>query len=96
MLLQTKTWGIVKAALASRVSFALGSPGEELDQHQGLAQLGLDSLLAVEVRSWLLKVLEVDVPVLRLLGLRPWDTDKDHDWVPTTSAPGLPHGVWPS
>lgn len=31
-------------------------------------ELGIDSLVAVEVRSWFLKTLKVDIPVLKLLG----------------------------
>lgn len=31
-------------------------------------ELGLDSLIAVDLRSWLLKYFEVDVPVLKILG----------------------------
>lgn len=33
-----------------------------------LANLGIDSLIAVEVRSWFLKELNVDVPVLKVIG----------------------------
>ncbi|TVY90824.1 Fusarin C synthetase [Lachnellula willkommii] len=62
-----QTFSILKMAIASRVSLALGSPGEDVDEHVGLISLGLDSLVAVEIRSWLLKILEVDVPVLKLL-----------------------------
>ncbi|EEA23761.1 hybrid PKS-NRPS PsoA [Talaromyces marneffei ATCC 18224] len=57
----------LKETIASRVSLALGSPNKEIDQQVGLIRLGLDSLAAVEIRSWLLRVLEIDVPVLRFL-----------------------------
>jgi hybrid polyketide synthase/nonribosomal peptide synthetase ACE1 len=33
-----------------------------------LLLLGIDSLIAVEVRSWFLKELNVDVPVLKVIG----------------------------
>jgi hypothetical protein len=33
-----------------------------------LVNLGIDSLIAVEVRSWFLKELNVDVPVLKVIG----------------------------
>jgi amino acid adenylation domain-containing protein len=59
---------ILKAAISERVTAALGRPGADMDEHVGLISLGLDSLIAVEIRSWLLKILEVDVPVLKLLG----------------------------
>ncbi|OTA65769.1 hypothetical protein K449DRAFT_431220 [Hypoxylon sp. EC38] len=55
----------LKTAIASRVSLALGCPGGNVDEHVGLISVGLDSLVAVEIRSWLLKILEVDVPVLK-------------------------------
>ncbi|KAI2161307.1 hypothetical protein LOZ25_002353 [Ophidiomyces ophidiicola] len=35
---------------------------------QGADELGIDSLVAIEVRSWFLKELEVDMPVLKILG----------------------------
>lgn len=58
---------LLEAAVASRVSLALGSPDGAIDHHVGLVSLGLDSLAAVEIRSWTLKVLDVDLPVLKLL-----------------------------
>ncbi len=59
---------ILKAGIAERMAMALGRPGTAVDEHVGLISLGFDSLIAVEMRSWLLKILEVDVPVLKLLG----------------------------
>ncbi|ODH20336.1 hypothetical protein ACO22_05914 [Paracoccidioides brasiliensis] len=35
---------------------------------QGADELGMDSLVAVEVRSWFLRELEIDMPVLKILG----------------------------
>ncbi|KAI0383251.1 hypothetical protein F5Y04DRAFT_287431 [Hypomontagnella monticulosa] len=58
---------ILKEVIASRLSSALGSPGEDVDEHVELFSLGLDSLVAIELRSWLLRILEVDVPVLKFL-----------------------------
>lgn len=58
---------LLEVAVASRVSLALGSADGTIDNHVGLVSLGLDSLAAVEIRSWLLKVLDVDLPVLKLL-----------------------------
>lgn len=59
---------ILKTAIAGRVGLALGCPSEGFNENAGLISLGLDSLLAVEIRSWIFKILEVDVPVLKLLG----------------------------
>ncbi|GAP92555.2 putative beta-ketoacyl synthase domain-containing protein [Rosellinia necatrix] len=58
---------VLKSAISHRVGLAIGSPSENVDEQVGLISLGVDSLVAVEVRSWLLKILEVDVPVLKFL-----------------------------
>ncbi|KAH7032562.1 uncharacterized protein B0I36DRAFT_265553 [Microdochium trichocladiopsis] len=39
-----------------------------LDPEAPLVELGVDSLVAVEVRSWFLKELKVDIPVLKVVG----------------------------
>lgn len=41
---------------------------QEIDYNAPLAELGVDSLVAVEVRSWFLKELKVDIPVLKVVG----------------------------
>lgn len=41
---------------------------EELSDKVSLVEQGVDSLMAVDVRSWFLKELEVDIPVLKILG----------------------------
>ncbi|PKX89195.1 lovastatin nonaketide synthase [Aspergillus novofumigatus IBT 16806] len=43
-------------------------PAASIDVNEPLSDLGLDSLLAVEIRTWLLKDMHVDVSVLRILG----------------------------
>ena len=35
---------------------------------QGMDSLGIDSLVAVELRSWLLREIDVDLPILKILG----------------------------
>ncbi|KAI0487511.1 hypothetical protein F4859DRAFT_525620 [Xylaria cf. heliscus] len=49
-----------------RVIIQLGD--QAIDQDVPLVDLGIDSLVAVEVRSWFLKELKVDIPVLRVVG----------------------------
>lgn len=47
---------------------------EDIDKLQvtlpsyGLVELGVDSIVAVEIRTWFWKELEVDIPVLQILG----------------------------
>ena len=44
------------------------SPDEVINEKVTLVDQGVDSLMAVEVRSWFLKELDVDIPVLKILG----------------------------
>lgn len=41
---------------------------QAIDNDAPLNELGIDSLVAVEVRSWFLKELKVDIPVLKVVG----------------------------
>ncbi|KAH8689029.1 hybrid PKS-NRPS PsoA [Talaromyces proteolyticus] len=63
----TQALSILKVAIASRVSLALGSPGAELNENVSFVALGIDSLVAVEIRSWLLATIKVDYPALKFL-----------------------------
>ena len=62
---------------------------------QGADDLGIDSLVAVEVRSWFLKELHVDMPVLKILGgasvgdLLTYTLEK----LPEELAPNLTYGM---
>lgn len=59
---------IVQDSFMSRLKRILMlSTEDEIDEKASLVEQGLDSLMAVEVRSWFLKELEVDVPVLKIL-----------------------------
>ncbi|KAI1359923.1 hypothetical protein F5Y08DRAFT_349225 [Xylaria arbuscula] len=40
---------------------------DKIDKQSPLTNLGIDSLVAVQVRTWFLKELNVDIPVLRIL-----------------------------
>ena len=44
------------------------SQDDSVSDKASLVEQGVDSLMAVEVRSWFLKELEVDIPVLKILG----------------------------
>lgn len=41
---------------------------QAIDHDAPLVELGIDSLVAVEVRSWFLKEVKVDIPVLKVVG----------------------------
>jgi hybrid polyketide synthase/nonribosomal peptide synthetase ACE1 len=41
---------------------------QTIDRDAPLNELGIDSLVAVEVRAWFLKNLKVDIPVLKIIG----------------------------
>lgn len=41
---------------------------QEAIVHQGANELGIDSLIAVEIRTWFLKEVEVDMPLMKILG----------------------------
>ncbi|OAA60067.1 Beta-ketoacyl synthase [Cordyceps fumosorosea ARSEF 2679] len=63
-----------EAAAALQESFAfklqavLQMSDRHLDPHSPLVELGIDSLVAVEIRSWFLKELKLDIPVLKIIG----------------------------
>ena len=40
---------------------------EQLDSNMPVANLGIDSLVAIRIREWFLKEMGVDVPVLKVM-----------------------------
>ena len=61
----TVTQGLIKKLARSLVSL---SEEVEVDVNQPLHHYGVDSLLAVEVRTWIAKTFEADVPVFEIMG----------------------------
>ncbi|KAI4086619.1 MAG: hypothetical protein LQ344_007395 [Seirophora lacunosa] len=49
-----------------RIILQISDP--DINHEAPLVELGVDSLVAVEVRSWFLKELKVDIPVLKVVG----------------------------
>jgi hybrid polyketide synthase/nonribosomal peptide synthetase ACE1 len=56
-------------ALLIRLRSILMLPKTEMiDPNTPLVQLGANSIMAVDIRAWFLKELDVDIPVLKILG----------------------------
>lgn len=51
-----------------KLALVLQSPLETIHPKRQLIDLGIDSLIAVDIRTWFLKEVNVDVPVLKVLG----------------------------
>ncbi len=58
---------VITDALIGKLSSVLVIPVEEMGADKALVALGLDSLVAVEVRSWILRELEAAVTTMELL-----------------------------
>ncbi|PGH21386.1 hypothetical protein AJ80_03303 [Polytolypa hystricis UAMH7299] len=59
---------ILQECFAAKLRIILQISDQAIDYEAPLVELGLDSLVAVEVRSWFLKELDVDIPVLKVVG----------------------------
>ncbi|KAF4335575.1 polyketide synthase [Fusarium beomiforme] len=60
---------IIKDSFIVRLRRVLAvGPDEVINEKVTLVEQGVDSLMAVEVRSWFIKELDVDIPVLKILG----------------------------
>jgi acyl carrier protein len=57
---------VLSDMLAGHAARILGIPGEAVDWHTPLPELGLDSLMAVELRARLSIALDVDISALEL------------------------------
>ncbi|KAF5987967.1 putative polyketide synthase [Fusarium bulbicola] len=66
---KTDAVAIIKDAFIVRLRRVLAvGPDEIINEKVTLVEQGVDSLMAVEVRSWFIKELDVDIPVLKILG----------------------------
>jgi amino acid adenylation domain-containing protein len=59
---------VVQEALCAKLETMLQLSTGSVDADALLTQLGIDSLVAVEIRAWFLKKIGIDVPVLKILG----------------------------
>jgi hybrid polyketide synthase/nonribosomal peptide synthetase ACE1 len=63
------TNSILIAVLTLKLNKTLQYPADqEIPDSTPLIDMGIDSLIAVEVRTWFLQELEVDMPMLKILG----------------------------
>ena len=53
--------------LISKTSSLLMIPVEDIDPSKSISEYGMDSLVAVEMRNWLLREFEVTLPIIELL-----------------------------
>ena len=58
---------LVGALLRDKIARVLGTSPDRLDGDTPLLQLGIDSLMAVEMRNWLEGELQVDLPIVELM-----------------------------
>lgn len=61
---------LVEKAVVSKVSDMFARPVEEIDPMQPLAKYGVDSLVAVELRNWLVFTTRCDMSIFDLLGAK--------------------------
>ena len=59
--------GLLGALLRDKVARVLGTSPDRLDGDRPLLQLGIDSLMAVELRNWLEGELQVNLPIVELM-----------------------------
>ncbi|KAK4199547.1 putative dual specificity polyketide synthase [Triangularia verruculosa] len=59
---------ILEACFSEKLRLILQISDQAIDHEAPVVELGVDSLVAVEVRSWFLKELKVDIPVLKVVG----------------------------
>lgn len=62
-----KALSIIGTAFSRKLELILQVPADNIDPKVPLMKLGIDSLVAVEIRSFFLKELNVDMPVLKVL-----------------------------
>ncbi|WEW58678.1 hypothetical protein PRK78_004146 [Emydomyces testavorans] len=62
---------IIADAIRTKLSKLLSIPVENIDAAKSVSSNGIDSLVAMEFRMWLAKVVGADVPILEILGTMP-------------------------
>ncbi|KAI1073512.1 putative polyketide synthase [Whalleya microplaca] len=66
---EEEVYRVVESALATQLRVVLQVSTADHDLMSSRSnEIGLDSLVAVDIRSWFLKYLQVNIPVLRIMG----------------------------
>ncbi|KAF2462795.1 polyketide synthase [Lindgomyces ingoldianus] len=63
----TDAISIVAEAIMQRIATILMVPSESIDTSKSVAEYGIDSIIAVELRSWIISTLGSSVPLLKIL-----------------------------
>lgn len=59
---------ILRRCFSAQLELMLQLPPDSINKDIPIIELGVDSLVAVEIRTWFLKEVEKDMPVLKVLG----------------------------
>ena len=66
-----KAKAIFQELFCKKIELMMRVPAASIDVNAPISDLGLDSLLAIEIRNWLLKDMHVEIPLLTILGREP-------------------------
>ncbi|KAM3427390.1 hypothetical protein MY4824_009476 [Beauveria thailandica] len=58
---------IARSAVTTKIAQLIGVAADEIDADKPLSRYGVDSLVAGELRSWLIRTFGIDIPMLQLL-----------------------------
>lgn len=59
---------LVATAMGAKIAAMMSISPEDITMETSLGDLGIDSLVAVEIRNWMSKELEATIPVLEIIG----------------------------
>lgn len=59
---------IISQALVEKLSKSLLIPEEDIDTHKPIHAFGVDSLVAVEIRYWLIKEIKAELSIFNIMG----------------------------
>ncbi|KAI1411801.1 putative polyketide synthase [Hypoxylon sp. FL1857] len=64
----TEAAQVVSEALVDRIHTLLGTDKDRVDLEKSMHSYGIDSLSAIDLRNWISKIFDVDMPVFEILG----------------------------